>query len=133
MNWSKRNKFITLLALAFLVIGYTSYRYVYQPHTTVDQLPKMYSGAANEFISYVQNLNTDSENGSVLLRGNITAIENSNVTLEGNIFCQLQSSSADAAHQIGHQVIVKGRYIGYDDLLEEVKIDQASIIDTLIK
>ena len=50
------------------------------------------------------------------------------MTLNEVIFCQF-IDSIDSDFKPGMSITVKGRMIGYDDLLEQVKLDQCGIED----
>jgi hypothetical protein len=49
-----------------------------------------------------------------------------NVTINNKIYCQFESLNNDL--KVNDSVAIKGRCIGFDDLLEEIKLDQCSII-----
>lgn len=59
--------------------------------------------------------------------GEITSVENNDVTLSNKIQVSFNSEDLPKA-QNGASVTIKGRCVGYDELLEMVKIDQALII-----
>ena len=53
--------------------------------------------------------------------------------LDHGIYCQLLNASDHKELTAGGEVKIKGRFIGYDDLLEEVKLDQCLIIENRIE
>ena len=59
--------------------------------------------------------------------GKVTEIESDNFTLDQLIVCYADSTTIKEV-QINSNVYVKGRSIGYDELLGLVKLDQISII-----
>ncbi len=60
--------------------------------------------------------------------GKITAIEGNDVVLNDGV--QVSFSAVNAAgYKEGTAVTIKGRCVGYDELLELVKIDQATLIN----
>ncbi|MDP5101957.1 MAG: hypothetical protein NWQ09_11580, partial [Nonlabens sp.] len=56
--------------------------------------------------------------------GTVTSQQDSMLTLENAVFIQMQKPMK---LKLNKQVTVKGRCMGYDDLLQEIKIDQAII------
>ena len=78
--------------------------------------------------------NTDNANARflnkiLLVIGTITNIETNIIILDNGIVCTLDPSQIITEEiNINNKVSVKGRCIGYDDLLEEVRIDHSFII-----
>lgn len=60
-------------------------------------------------------------------KGKITAIDNNDIELDGSVQVTLSSAPSQDLKE-GSNLTVKGRCVGYDELLEMVKIDQATII-----
>ena len=60
---------------------------------------------------------------AVVISGTVTAISPTEVTLDGSIICGL--SAADSTIQKDQKIIVKGRVVGFDDLMGELKLDQS--------
>ena len=54
-------------------------------------------------------------------------INNTEITIENTVFCQFTNQIKTTALK-GSKIKIKGRFIGYDDLLEQVKIDQSILI-----
>ena len=122
MSLSRKNKsiltaiFIGIIGLLFLVT-----KIVYAPHEKTVNMEAIYKGKASDFISSVR---TDSSitNGVIIeLSGEVTSVLDSSATIDNNIFCQF--SVQPLVLKVWTSILVKGRYIGYDDLLEEVKLD----------
>lgn len=61
----------------------------------------------------------------VAVSGRITSINNKEVILDETVNCNL--TSADATLKEGQAVTIKGRVVGYDDLLGELKLDQCNL------
>jgi len=64
---------------------------------------------------------------TIQISGKVTEIESDNFTLDQLIVCYADSTTIKEV-QINSNVYVKGRSIGYDELLGLVKLDQISII-----
>ncbi|MEO0037294.1 MAG: hypothetical protein RIQ59_505 [Bacteroidota bacterium] len=61
----------------------------------------------------------------VLISGSITSINGKEVILDEVVVCGF--TAADASIAVGQTVSVKGRVIGFDDLMGSVNMDQCSI------
>ena len=88
---------------------------------------------ALELISLYQdntdNANTRFLNKILLVIGTITNIETNIIILDNGIVCTLDPSQIITEEiNINNKVSVKGRCIGYDNLLEEVRIDHSFIM-----
>ena len=64
--------------------------------------------------------------GTILLKGNVTAIYNSALTLDEKIFCKFKQDVLNV--NIGDSIVLTGNFIGYDDLFQELKMNDCSIV-----
>ncbi|MGL2994809.1 OB-fold protein [Flavobacterium sp. TSSA_36] len=125
-------KIVLLSLLAIVLLGVTSYSYI------------MYGGArdlASEETAYVVNStsiieeftkNIDVSNTKYLekpiaISGTITAINGRQIIIDHSIICNLKNP--DISIKEKQKVIIKGRVIGYDDLMLELKLDQCFIVN----
>jgi len=60
------------------------------------------------------------------ISGTITDLETNAIVLEDKIQVGLINNNV-SSNQIGNNITIKGRCVGYDELLEMVKIDQATL------
>ncbi|RZN80925.1 MAG: hypothetical protein EVB11_11205 [Winogradskyella sp.] len=126
----KRNT-IYIILLVLVLATYFGYNYIYQDHRDISTENADYTLNASDFIAEFIN---DSEtaqtkylNKTIVINGDITAQTNNSITLNNSIFCSLLESNTISQDSI---VTMKGRCIGYDDLLEEIKLDQCSLTKT---
>lgn len=127
---TKKSKKIIFLLLLFALIIFCAYRYV------------MVGGARNiatETTAFSTNttqitaefvLNNDIANSKYLekpvaISGIIIGINNLEIMLDHNVICILNQN--DEKLKIGQNVTIKGRVIGYDDLLTELKLDKCTV------
>ncbi|MEI7509155.1 MAG: hypothetical protein WCJ62_06780 [Flavobacterium sp.] len=61
----------------------------------------------------------------VAVSGVVSSAKEKEVILDGTVNCGF--TVADASMKEGQSVTIKGRVVGYDDLLGELKLDQCSI------
>ncbi|WP_202703645.1 hypothetical protein [Flavobacterium sp. UGB4466] len=64
-------------------------------------------------------------NKTIEITGKVTKETDSAVILENNIFCLLTQKTKDKL--LNSKVTVKGKCIGFDELFQEVKLDQCTI------
>ncbi|WP_353083578.1 hypothetical protein [Flavobacterium sp.] len=61
----------------------------------------------------------------VAISGKITAVNNKEIILDEVVVCVL--TAVDSKSLVGQTIAIKGRVIGYDDLMGSVNMDQCSI------
>ena len=69
-------------------------------------------------------------NQIILVTGNTTDKLTKSVVIDNGIVCTLDSSSLKALEliQINNNVSIKGRFVGFDDLFEEIRLDHCFIM-----
>lgn len=120
-----------LVFLLVALIGYFSYQYILTAGARkIDTEHAEYKLSAtaifDEFYADTQKANAKYLNKAVEISGKVTSIEKNLVIVDSIVACQLQSISY---LKVESQVTIKGRITGYDDLLEELKLDQCYIIN----
>lgn len=124
----KKKKWIILIFI--LIIVYLGYNYIYQDHRNISKETAAYKLTATELMNQFQENPTTSQekylNKTIEITGNITAKDANSITLNNTIFCSLSNPTKIA---IDATYTIKGRFIGFDDLLEEIKLDQCTIIN----
>jgi hypothetical protein len=117
-----------LLAVLFLMMGsYFAYNYLYKDHRDITTESSQLEIAAPYLLERFKS--NDAEellNSTITVVGMITQIESAAITLDSNVFCSFNSELKNL--KINDRVSIKGRCIGYDDLLEIVKLDQCILI-----
>lgn len=127
MNLSKKSKVLLLIVTLFIIGIYSIFTYAYKPHKTIDDIPIAYSGTSENFIEKVKINTLHWQDVVVELSGIITSKDESGITLNNSVYCQLEDGIKTTDLQEGQSISIKGRVIGYDDLLEEIKLDQTII------
>jgi tRNA_anti-like len=127
----KKYKKFTITAVVLALLGFASYYYA------------VFGGARNlasesatfivksefiikEFSANSEEANTKYLEKAVQVSGKITAISSSAITIDSNIICEM--IAIEPANKIGTNIAIKGRVVGYDDLMSELKLDQCSIV-----
>lgn len=122
---------ILILLCVVAVIVIIGYKYVYQDHRDIATETSTYkltaSDISNEFAINPMSSENKYLNKTIEVSGSISDKNPQSITIEDKVFCQFSSEIQTSLNT--DQVKIKGRFIGYDDLLEQVKLDQCTIID----
>jgi len=119
--------FISIIAILSLVF----YKIFYTAHRDIASEKSQISIIASELqLNYAKDYALANKNYAdkvIETKGNITAIEEKTVVLDNMVQVDfLDTILLD--FKLGESLTIKGRCVGYDDLLEIVKIDQATNI-----
>jgi len=119
------------IVLAILVIGvYAGYKYLYHEHRDVKSEDAIYSLTATEIYNEFKEAPVVSQkkylNKTIELSGSISEKNETEITIDDKAFCQF-SNILNKKPALNSKIKIKGRFIGYDDLLEQVKLDQCII------
>ncbi|MBO9584879.1 MAG: hypothetical protein J7574_12035 [Flavobacterium sp.] len=79
-----------------------------------------------EFSSDIEASNKKYLEQAVAINGKITAVNGKEIIMDDHIICSFKNQ--DISIKKGKTVTIKGRIIGYDDLMEELKLDQCFAI-----
>lgn len=124
---NKKFKTIIFSIVVIGIIAFTGFNYV------------MYGGArnlsteetaftvssksiANEFAANIEGSNKKYLEKAIAITGTITKITGNEVIIDNSIVCNLKNF--DATILKNQVVTLKGRVVGYDDLMGELKLDQ---------
>ena len=125
MNLLKKNKTVVILIL--LGIGlWSAYQYVFAAPLATNEITAAYQGEAEDFKELVQTDFDQWHNKVIQITGTITAIQEEGILLNQDIYCQFDDKLINAAEN--EVITLKGRVIGFDELLEEIKLNQCIII-----
>jgi hypothetical protein len=128
----KRLKIIITLIAFFILISGLVYNYVFNAeHRDITKEEAAISLSANEL--YL-NFETDEASATVNYldkvietKGEISSVEDNDIVLNNRIQVSFNSQNTSLLKK-GQLITIKGRCLGYDELLEVVKMDQATII-----
>lgn len=130
MSLSKKSKILIGLVLIIAIGGYFGYSYAYKPHTAITDMEVAFTGNASDFLEKIKENPESWTQGEkvVELIGEITAKDEKGISLNESIYFQLAEGTSTEALAEGQKIKIIGRIIGYDDLLEELKLDKAIIV-----
>ena len=118
--------FILLLIIVYAVWNKPHKNYSNtKPNITIDSLNFINEFKTNSTLATEKYLNQ-----VILVNGNVTDRLTKSVVLNNGIVCTLDSLSLKALGliQINNEVSIKGRFVGFDDLFEEIRLDHCFIM-----
>ena len=127
MNWSKKNKILLAVLLLGIVGVWGGIQIIYKPHTAIEDQKALFKGAAADFKMEMNNPQ-NWHNAILELSGSISDLGEESLMLNETIYCQLKDVVVLKSLLLGQTIQLKGRFIGYDDLLEEIKLDQCILL-----
>ncbi|QHI36244.1 hypothetical protein IMCC3317_16030 [Kordia antarctica] len=118
--------FVLIIAMG----AYIGYSYAYQPHTAIADMEVAFKGSAEDFLEKIKENAEEWTQGEkvVELTGKITAKDEKGISLNESIYFQLAEGTATDDLAENQKIKIIGRIIGYDDLMEELKLDKAIIV-----
>ncbi|CAM1346042.1 hypothetical protein [Tenacibaculum crassostreae] len=128
MSFLKKNKKWLISSVILLILGiFLAYSYVYKPHQNTESLKTDFEGEASTLLSSIKDDSTLWLNKVVVLSGKVTSKDVKGITLNNSIYCQFREDTKTSEINIDDTITIKGQIIGYDDLLDELKINQCII------
>ena len=124
-------KYLPPLFILLLIIVYAVWN---QPHKNYSNTkPNITIDSSNFINEFKTNSTLATEkylNQVILVNGNVTDRLTKSVVLNNGIVCTLDSLSLKALKliQINNEVFIKGRFVGFDDLFEEIRLDHCFIM-----
>ncbi|MFC4740580.1 hypothetical protein ACFO3U_11315 [Flavobacterium ponti] len=125
-------KKVILFFLLICLVSFGIYKYVYKSHRSISEEVSSYSVTVSELIEAYSNGEEEADqrylDKTITVRGVVTSTNNSDksITIDNQLFGLVENGLDNIT--INDSVTLKGRFIGYDELLEEVKMDQITII-----
>ena len=124
-------KYLPLIFIVLLIIVYAVWNKPHKnysntkPNITIDS-----SNFINEFKTNSTLATEKYLNQIILVSGNVTDTLTKSVVLNNGIVCTFDSLSLKALGliQINNEVSIKGRFVGFDDLFEEIRLDHCFIM-----
>jgi hypothetical protein len=128
---SKIKKIILLGFIALLLTGIFGYQYIMhagQRNLATEKTDFSVSAKEimNEFSSNTDLANKKYLEKAVAVSGIVTARDSIVITIDHSILCTL--NSPNTATIKGEQIVIKGRVVGFDDFLGELRLDQSLVI-----
>lgn len=125
-------KKIIVSLLVILVVLFVLYQYLYKSHRDIANEEVLFTTTASiildEFKKDEVAANTKYLDKTILIYGKITDLDlkEKSVTIDDILLGKF--SESESSLKTNDSIRCKGRFIGYDELLEEIKMDQITLI-----
>jgi len=119
-----------LILFIVLLLTFFGYKYLTKEHRNIaGEKAVVTIESSNIYLSIKDNeeaFNSEYLDKTIQVQGMITNVNDKSVILDDKCYILFKDSIIN--FDSNDRVTIKGRYVGYDDLLDQVKIDQAIII-----
>lgn len=130
MSQKKYIVLVATIAILFLIVLFTK-QYLYGEHRDIATEDASIEITANDLVTkFTTNQKAASKellDKVITVYGKKTAEASNSIVLEDQVQINLLNTNHISSYK-GEVLYLKGRLIGYDELLEMVKIDQATLI-----
>ena len=123
-------KKLLIVLVIVLIFGFVGYKYVYKDHRDVSSEEASFkitlADLKADFEKNDSIANTKYLDKAIAIYGEVTSLdlETNEIIVDSNLSATIKGK---VNVKKGDKVTVKGRFIGYDDLLEEYKMDNCVI------
>ncbi|MCC1483575.1 OB-fold putative lipoprotein [Winogradskyella immobilis] len=123
-----------VVVFILVIIAVVGYNYIYQDHRDIASEKPAYTISAEELTQQFEADEAEATtlylNNTIQLSGLLTSIDEKTLVLDNVVFLVLsENETTPNQTKLNTKITIKGRCIGYDNLLGEVKLDQAIIVD----
>ena len=134
----KRRHAITIATVAVLVLAIAailSYNYMYAPHRNIakeEAITVISATALQEQFAKSDGTKSNWADEVIEVHGRVSNVEQeATIIVDNSVLVDLMLQEQHLAKNLapGTRITIKGRCVGYDDLLEIVKIDQAVLLN----
>lgn len=130
MPLNRKIKRLAFVLSLIVLTGYMGYKFTYQPHVTIQSKAVDFKGSASALLLELNTAPEKWTNKIVDISGKVSQSDSLGFMLESNIYCQKNQEFITPQSSILNSTLrIKGRIIGYDDLLEELKLDQVILLN----
>ncbi len=123
-----RKYWILIVIVLIVIVGYN---YLHKEHRDIESENAQFSLTAQQIHSEFNNDPLVSQNKysneTIEISGLVSEINENEITIDDKVFCQFSEQITQKETPLNSKITIKGRFIGYDDLLEQVKLDQCII------
>ena len=126
----KKKAIIVILLIA--VLGFLGYSYIYKSHRDFASENPV---AINSVYELMEDFKKDESSANkkyldkvIQIKGKVTQVDavQNTITIDEKLFSSFQKEDFKEV-KLNDAILVKGRFIGYDELLEECKMDNCTI------
>ena len=127
-----KKKLFLIVIILVIIGGYMGYNYVFKgPRDVKNESAELTITALKlkaDFSSDQNAANTKYIGKTILVNGKVTEKNNESITLNNGVICVLSATEKNNI-TINSAVKIKGKVDGYDDLFEQVKLTESSLVN----
>lgn len=127
-----KKKILLTLSIIVIIIGYFGYKYVFRGPRDVSSESAEFTITAkklkSEFTSNQNKANTKYIGKTIIVYGKVTEKNKNSITLDNGVIGIL-SATANNSVNLNSNTKIKGKVDGYDDLFEQVKLTESSVVN----
>ncbi|WP_188362365.1 OB-fold protein [Flavobacterium orientale] len=133
MKLNKQKKIVIIILIVIALGALLTYNYVYKNHRNISSEVAVFSiGVTDLFQEFRKNpeaSNLKYANKTIITYGVLSSLdlENRTIVLNEQLFLSGEKIEFEKLIE-GQSYKFKGRFIGFDDLLEELKMDQCELV-----
>lgn len=119
------------IGVILIILAFGLYKYIYKSHRDINSEEATYSKTVSEvYTAFKANdslANATYLDKTIEVRGIVTGIDAANnmITVDEKLSARFSGKITEDIN-LKDSVILKGRVVGFDDLLEEIQLDQCS-------
>ncbi|WP_310558995.1 OB-fold protein [Flavobacterium sp.] len=127
---NKKIKIVLTIIILLTLVLIVGYKYAMNKGArNIDEEETSFSTTSkdinSEFSENIDLANKKYLEKAIEISGIVTSVKNHDVIIDNTTICSLKS--IDASIKVDQNVIMKGRVVGFDDLMGELKLDQCFI------
>jgi hypothetical protein len=129
-----KKKALFLVLIVLVIAVFAAYRFLYKDHRDINSETAAFTLTVAqlhaEFATHDSLANAKYADQTIEVGGKVTAFDASahTIVIDEKLSAVLTDTLAKGDN-LQKQIKIKGRFVGYDDLLEELKMDQVTIIN----
>lgn len=127
-------KKVAILVILLVLVAVAAYKYTYKPHRDIAAEEGSFTVTADKIFSEFQ-ADENSANAKYLdktidVSGTISGIDaaTKSIVINDKLFATFKDDLPKTL-QLKAKIAIKGRFVGYDALVEELKMDQCVILE----
>jgi uncharacterized protein YpmB len=125
-------KKLLIVCFFVIIIAFLVYSYVYKSHRDISNEKESFAISVidlkNDYRKNDSLANAKYLDKTIVIYGKITSLDLANRILSVDTSLSAIMKESGVSLNLNDSIKLKGRFIGYDDLLEEFKMDECSVI-----
>lgn len=125
-------KKLLIVCFFVIIIAFLAYNYVYKSHRDISNEKESFAISVidlkNDYRKNDSLANAKYLDKTIVIYGKITSLDLANRILSVDTSLSAILKESGVSLNLNDSIKLKGRFIGYDDLLEEFKMDECSVI-----